>query len=94
MRRARYVAATAILVWVVTLIAAPGAQAVPSVTYKCTPAPQDCTGWYRSDVSIEWTVLPSEVTTTGCVDQTFTTDTPGTDVYCLDRTTVSRPPSR
>ena len=65
------------------LIAASGAEAAPSVTYKCTPAPQDCTGWHRSDVSIEWTVLPSDVTKTGCANQTFTTDTPATSVYCL-----------
>ena len=65
------------------LIGASGAEAAPSVTYKCTPAPQDCTGWHRSDVSIEWTVLPSDVTKTGCANQTFTTDTPATSVYCL-----------
>ena len=55
---------------------------MPSVTYKCTPAPADCTGWFRSDVSIEWTVIPSDAAKTGCQNQTFTTDTPGTDVFC------------
>ena len=66
-----------------TLLAAPGAEAAPSITYKCTPAPQNCTGWYRSNVSIEWTVLPSDATKTGCANQTFTTDTPRTSVFCL-----------
>ena len=49
------------------------------MTFKCTPAPQDCSGWYRSDVSIEWTVLPSDAAKTGCENQTLTTDTPGTE---------------
>ena len=84
MRRARYAVAAAALVWLVTLLGAPGAAAaVPSVTYKCTPAPQDCTGWYRSNVSLEWTVLPSDAAKTGCANQTFTTDTPLTSVSCL-----------
>ena len=76
MPRARHAVAAAALVWLVTLLGAPGAAAaVPSVTYKCTPAPTDCTGWYRSNVSLEWTVLPDDATKTGCANQTFTTDT-------------------
>ena len=44
---------------------------------------QDCTGWYRSNVSIEWTVLPRDATKTGCADKTFTTDTQLTvSVFC------------
>jgi hypothetical protein len=56
--------------------------AVPSVTYECTPAPADCTGWYRSDVAIDWTVLPSNSAVAGCQDKTFTTDTPSTNEFC------------
>src|SRR5215218_2195049 len=60
--------------------AAPTAQAVPSVTFKCTPAPQDCSGWYRSNVTLDWTVLPTDASVvTGCQDKTFTADTPGTN---------------
>src|ERR671916_2691243 len=82
MRRALHVTGAALLLWTVTLLPAPTAAAVPSVTFKCTPAPEDCTGWYRSDVAIEWTVLPSNATKTGCQDQTLTSDTPGTDLSC------------
>jgi hypothetical protein len=62
-------------------IAAPTAEAVPSVTFKCTPAPQDCSGWYRTNVSIQWTVLGGQVAA-GCVSKTFSTDTPGTNEFC------------
>jgi hypothetical protein len=58
------------------------AEAVPSVSFKCTPAPQDCSGWYRSDVSIAWTVLPSGSVVAGCENKMFTTDTAGTDEFC------------
>ena len=57
-RRARWVLAAAAILAGLT-IAAPAAQAVPSVTFKCTPAPQDCSGWYRTNVTIDWTVLPT-----------------------------------
>jgi hypothetical protein len=67
---------------VILLVGAQRAEAVPSVTYKCTPAPQDCSGWYRSNVSIDWTVLPSDSATIGCNDKSFTTDTAGTNEYC------------
>ena len=70
------------MVWIVTLLAAIDAQAVPSVTFKCTPAPQDCSGWFRSDVAIDWTVIPSDAAVTGCQDKSFTTDTPGTNEFC------------
>jgi hypothetical protein len=75
-------AAFAIFVCVLMLAGAARAEAVPSVTFKCTPAPQNCSGWYTQDVSIEWTVIPSDATTTGCQNQTFTTDTPGTNSFC------------
>jgi len=66
----------------VTLLGATSAEAVPSVTFKCTPAPQDCSGWFRSDVAIDWTVIPSDAAVTGCQDKSFTTDTPGTNEFC------------
>jgi hypothetical protein len=59
------------------------ADAVPSVTFKCTPAPQDCSGWYRSNVTIDWTVIPSDATiVAGCHDKSLTTDTAGTNEFC------------
>jgi hypothetical protein len=70
------------LLLLVTLLAAPRAEATPSVTYKCSPAPQDCSGWYRSDVSIDWTVLPSDATIIGCEDRVYSADTAGTSEFC------------
>ena len=78
----RHAAGAVILVWIAMLLGAADAAAVPSVTFKCTPAPQNCSGWFRSDVAIEWTVIPSDAAKTGCQNQTFTTDTPSTDVFC------------
>jgi hypothetical protein len=72
----------AAMVGLVMLVGAASAKAVPSVTFTCTPAPQDCSGWYRSNVSIDWTVLPSGATVTGCQDRTYTTDTVGADEFC------------
>jgi hypothetical protein len=69
---------TGLVLW----LGASSAEAAPSVTYKCTPAPQDCDGWYTQDVSIEWNVLPSTATTTGCENQSFTADAKGTTVFC------------
>jgi hypothetical protein len=57
-----------------------------SVTAECTPAPVDCSGWYRSDVSIDWTVSPDKaVVLAGCQDKRLTTDTPGTTEFCRAR---------
>jgi hypothetical protein len=58
------------------------AEAVPSITHKCSPAPQNCVGWYRSNVSIDWDVVPSGSVVAGCQDKTFTTDTAGTNEFC------------
>jgi hypothetical protein len=64
------------------LFGAERAEAVPSVTFKCSPAPADCSSWYRSNVSIDWTVIPSDAARTGCQDKSFTTDTAGTNEFC------------
>jgi hypothetical protein len=66
-----------------SLFGADGAEAVPSVTYRCSPAPQNCVGWYTSNVSIDWTITPSDATVVaGCRDKSFTTDTAGTNEFC------------
>jgi hypothetical protein len=64
------------------VVGAGRAEAVPSVTFRCTPAPQDCSGWYRSNVSIAWSVLPDGVSKEGCENKSFTTDTSGTNEFC------------
>lgn len=81
-RRVLALAAALALCLLIVLLSAPRAEAVPTVTYKCTPAPDDCSGWYRSNVSIDWTVQPADATTVGCETKTFTNDTAGTDVLC------------
>lgn len=84
-------AAVVAVVALVLCFGSASANAVPSVTFTCTPAPADCSGWYRSNVSIDWTVLPSSATFIGCQDKTYTTDTPGADEFCraTDGTTVT-----
>jgi hypothetical protein len=80
------------LVAVGLLFGAARAEAVPSISFECTPAPADCSGWYRSNVSIDWTVLPtSAVVVAGCRDTTLTTDTKESIEYCSvkDGSTVS-----
>lgn len=78
MRCAAVVAVTGL----VMLVGAASAKAVPSVEYECSPAPRDCSGWYRGDVRLQWTVLPTGATVTGCQNRWFTTDTKGTLEYC------------
>jgi hypothetical protein len=81
--RAVRLAALLALAWLLLLFGGPGrAAAVPSVSFTCSPAPQECSGWYRSNVSIDWTVLPSGAAVSGCQDKTFTTDTAGTNEFC------------
>ena len=82
-RGVRGIAAVVAVVSLVMLFGAADAQALPSVTFKCTPAPQNCSGWYRSDVSIEWTVVPQTSVVDGCRNEMFSTDTPGTSVVCV-----------
>jgi hypothetical protein len=71
-----------LVVLAVTLVAAPPAQAAPVVTYACSPAPRDCAGWFRSDVTVTWTVTPPEAATPGCAPVTFTADTSGAEATC------------
>ncbi len=64
------------------LALAPGAAprirtAADLITYSCTPAPANCTGWYTTNVTIRWTVDPTAIETEGCRWDTVTTDTPG-----------------
>ena len=64
------------------LVAAAPGMAAPAVSARCTPAPADCSGWFRSDVSLTWTVDPAAATRTGCQDETFTSDTTGAVRTC------------
>jgi hypothetical protein len=88
LRRSRIAVRLASLIIVAAVVllvpfGADRAEATPIVTFKCTPAPQNCSGWYRSNVSIDWEVSPSDAAVLGgCQDKTYTTDTPGTNELC------------
>ena len=81
--RGRSVAAIVAVVSLVMLFGAARAEAVPSVSFKCTPEPQNCSGWYRTDVSIAWTVAPAASVVDGCTNDTITTDTAGRNEVCV-----------
>src|SRR5688500_16548619 len=84
--RARGIAAIVAALCVLMTFGAGTARATVSITPECTPAPTDCSAWYRSNVSLVWTVSPSTaVILAGCQDKTFTTDTPGTTEFCRAR---------
>jgi hypothetical protein len=81
--RARVIAVIVAVVSMALLFGAAQAEAVPSISFKCTPDPQNCSGWYRSDVSVEWTVAPADSVVDGCRNRSITTDTPGTSQVCV-----------
>jgi hypothetical protein len=59
----------------------------PIISYLLDPAgPDGDNGWYRSDVTLDWTVTeaesPSSLSTTGCVDTSVTADQQATDYSC------------
>lgn len=59
----------------------------PTIGYLLTPAAEDGdNGWYISDVSLAWAVgepeSPSSLVTTGCANQSITTDQAATDYSC------------
>jgi hypothetical protein len=67
-------------------VAADARATAVDVQYVCSPAPSDCSGWYRSDVTITWSVNPrpeeGTVIISGCLPQTITADTTGTLTWC------------
>jgi hypothetical protein len=59
----------------------------PSIAYDLIPStPDGNNGWYVSNVTLHWIVSepdsPSSLVTTGCVDQSITTDQAATDYSC------------
>jgi len=57
----------------------------PIIGYTLTPSsPDGSNGWYKSNVSLIWSVTDPEstVTKTGCVDQSITADQPATNYSC------------
>ena len=54
----------------------------PTILADCSPVPRDCSGWFRSNVSLAWTVLPSTAVKTGCNNITLTKDSKAAYQYC------------
>ena len=88
------------------LLLTPGASGVPNIPGDPTPplitpvitGTLGDAGWYRSNVTLNWTVVDPEsiiLSTTGCDARTLTADTPGTQIICSaatdgGETTVSK----
>ena len=69
------------------VVAAPPDTTPPVVSYALTPdSPDGNNDWYRSNVSLVWTVTeaesPGSLVKTGCVDQSITTDQDATTYSC------------
>jgi hypothetical protein len=73
---------TLLVVAGVMLAAAAPGVALPTASPQCTPAPADCSGWFRSDVTLSWAVDPVTAITAGCENETFTSDTAGAVASC------------
>jgi hypothetical protein len=62
-------------------------RSAPNIGYELDPAdPNGSSGWYRSDVSLDWTVSddesPNSLQIDGCLDTTITTDQAATPYSC------------
>ncbi len=75
MRRAWQVSAVVGLALAAASLPGAAGAAGPAVIYGCTPAPADCTGWYRTPVTLRWFPDAAAVNVTGCDTRTFTQDT-------------------
>ena len=75
-------AAITLVVLAAWLTSAPAATAEPTVVFDCSPAPRDCSVWYRTNVSINWTVVGSTAPLQGCTDTLLSTDTKGSLQVC------------
>jgi hypothetical protein len=66
----------------VALLATPSAHAAATISASCSPAPADCSGWYRA-VTVHWTVTPAGATS-ACPDVKLKADSPasGTRESC------------
>ena len=62
------------------LLAGAAPAAPPTITPSCSPAPTNCNGWYRTPVTLSWTV--SNVSQVNCPSRSFSSDTKGTSASC------------
>jgi hypothetical protein len=63
------------------LLFAPGAAANPPEISVTTIGTLGANGWYRSNVTVNWSVVGAQ-SSTGCDAVTLTVDTPGTKITC------------
>jgi hypothetical protein len=81
------------LLMIAGALAAPvAASADPTITPKCSPAPQTCKGWYRQPVTIQWDVNGVKTPDT-CEAMTVDFDTAGLSQFCeatADAVTLSK----
>ena len=56
-------------------------HAVPLVTWTCNGSP--CSGWFRTDVHLVWTVKTGQVVPPSCQNTLIVNDTPGIDRFCV-----------
>jgi hypothetical protein len=61
---------------------APSAVAVPPEITVTITGTLGLNGWYRSNVTVGWTVVGEDNSSPGCNTQTLITDTPGTKITC------------
>lgn len=74
-------AVLAVLAACVVVLALPGsARAVDVPVPTCNPAPANCSGWYRTNVTVTWSF--GAATPLDCTLMTVTSDTPGQQVSC------------
>jgi type 1 fimbria pilin len=82
-----------VLLMIAGAFAAPvAASADPTITAKCSPAPQTCKGWYRQPVTIQWDVDGVKTPDT-CETMTVDFDTTGLSQFCeatADGVTLSK----
>jgi hypothetical protein len=62
--------------------AAPSAVAVPPEITVTITGTLGLNGWYRSNVTVGWSVIGEDNSSPGCNTQTLITDTPGTKITC------------
>lgn len=73
-----------LLVLVLPLLVTPDVGAAPGPPVaQCSPAPTDCSGWYRTNVTVSWSYDQNGVTATeGCNVRTITSDTTDSPQFC------------
>ena len=62
------------------LVAGAAPAAPPTIVATCSPGPSNCNAWFRTPVTLSWTV--SNVSQVNCPPKTFSSDTKGTAASC------------